>query len=186
MPIPSLERVSKLVADPVTRRGFDLEDVAVVAAGKHSTVRVTVDSDSGVTLDDIAGLTRDISEALDEITDTGEAPYTLEVTTPGIGRPLTLERHWRRARGRKVKIETPTEKFVGRIGEAKDGGVAIVVPGREPTLRTVSLDDVTKAVVEVEFSPPNPRELELAGGIAPGRPVPGAEVEPIEVEESDK
>lgn len=186
MPIPSKERLSELVAELVERRGFDLEDVLVTPAGKHSSVRVVVDADAGVSLDDIAALSNEISVVLDDVSDFGETPYMLEVTTPGIDRPLTHERHWRRARGRKVTLSTATETFEGRIGELADGTIAVVVAGKPgPVIRPVALADVVEAVVQVEFNRPNERELALAGGIAAGRPVPGAQ-EQIEVEGTDK
>lgn len=184
MPIPSLDRVSELVAEPVRRRGFDVEDVAVVPAGAHSTVRVIVDGDGGVSLDDIAELSREISAALDA-DDGDDSPYTLEVTTPGIGRPLTHPRHWRRARGRKVRIDTAAGPIVGRVGESTDDTVAIVVKDKQLTVRSVPLADVTKAVVEVEFAAPSARELELCGGVAPGRPVPGAAADNGAAEENN-
>ena len=190
MPIPSKERVSELVAEFVARRGFDLEDVKVVPAGKHSTVRVMVDSDTGVDLDEIADLSRGISAALDELTDVGETPYTLEVTTPGIDRPLTHERHWRRARGRKVRLTMSEDKggetLDGRIGKVADGSLDLVIGGKtNPTVRPVALADVANAVVQVEFSPPGERELQLAGGVAEGRPVSG-DKPAIDLEENDK
>ncbi|MBJ8341520.1 ribosome maturation factor RimP [Antrihabitans sp. YC3-6] len=204
MPIPSIERVSQLVADPVAAHGLDLEDVSLISAGTQSTVRVIVDREGGVSLDAIAAVSRDISAALDAADESDDDAYTLEVTTPGINRPLTQPRHWRRARGRKVRVRTPTEKFDARVGEVSEGPegseasegsegegphVALVVvadPKVGPVLRTVLLSEVTEAVVKVEFSPPNPRELELAGGVTPGRPTPGTVDDSIEVEEADK
>ena len=184
MPIPSTERATELVAEPVARRGLDLEELAIVPAGKHSVIRVIVDGDGGVSLDLIAELSSELSEILDG-EDFGETPYTLEVTTRGVDRPLTLERHWRRARGRKVALSTEAEEIEGRIGELSDGSVVIVVAGkREPSVRTVVLADVVKAVVLVEFSRPSPRELELTG-LAPGTPVPAGPVS-IDLEEADK
>lgn len=174
MPIPSEERVNELVAELVVRRGYDLEDVNVTPAGKHSVVRVMVDSDAGADLDAIADLSRDISAVLDDLTEIGETPYTLEVTTPGVDRPLTLERHWRRARGRKVALTLAGERLDGRIGAVAAGAVDLVVGGKaDPTIRSIDLADVTDAVVQVEFSKPSARELELTGGVAEGRPISG-------------
>lgn len=174
MPVPSKERVIELLSDLVPRQGFDLEDVTVSRAGARSVVRVMVDSDTGVGLDDIATLSRLVSERLDAAVEFGESPYTLEVTTPGVDRPLTEPRHWRRAQGRRVRVELGDEKIVGRVGRLGDGSVALVVAGKGgPTIREVALADVGKAVVQVEFSPPNAAELELAGGFPAGRAVPG-------------
>ena len=184
MPIPSQERVSELVGDLISQRGYDLEDVKVSPAGKHSLVRLMVDSDAGVDLDAVAELSRDVSDVLDAVDDFGETPYTLEVTTPGIDRPLTLERHWRRAQGRKVRLEVAGETVDGRVGAIAAGAVDIVVRGKAgPTVRSIPIADVSNAVVQVEFSRPDQRELELTGGVAEGRPKPGDRDDTTEVEE---
>ncbi|WP_039799394.1 ribosome maturation factor RimP [Nocardia araoensis] len=187
MPMPTEERVSQLVAGLVERRGFDLEGVEISTAGKRvdaqARVQVTVDRDTS-DLDSLASLSTELSELLDEAGEFGETPYLLEVTTPGIDRPLTADRHWRRARGRKVRVRLregaqPPEgsaTFEARVGALTGDSVALVLGGkRDPRRVTVPLADIATAVVQVEFSPPGARELELAGGIVPGRPAPGAE-----------
>ncbi|GAA4476501.1 ribosome maturation factor RimP [Rhodococcus olei] len=174
MPVPPREKVVELVSDLIRHQGFDLEDVTVSQAGSRSVVRIMVDSDAGLGLDSVADLSRLISERLDAVTEFGETPYTLEVTSPGVDRPLTEPRHWRRARGRKVRVDLADEKVVGRIGALGEGAVALVVPAKGgPVVREIPLADVVKAVVQVEFSPPNAAELELAGGVADGRVAAG-------------
>lgn len=174
MPVPSRERIIELLSDLIQRQGYDLEDVTVTLAGKHSSVRVMVDSDAGLELDAVAQLSRTISDVFDAASDFGESPYVLEVTSPGIDRPLTEERHWRRARGRKARIDLAHETVIGRIGKLGAGRVAVVMPGRpDPTVREIALGDIKNAVVQVEFSAPNERELALAGGIPEGRVRPG-------------
>lgn len=186
MPVPTRDKVVELLDGPVRRAGYDLEDVEVAQAGKKSIVRVIVDSDEGLALDAIVTLTRLVSEHLDGEKSFGEAPYTLEVTSPGVSRPLTEPRHWRRARGRKVEAliaepgaeaETVTAR-IGRLhGVAGAPGdtpaVDLVLAGRSakvgPEVRTVALTAIGKAVVQVEFGKVDPRELELAGGVAAGR-----------------
>lgn len=187
MPMPTEEGVSRLVAGLVAGRGFDLEGVEVSTAAGQSRVRVIVDSDETADLDSIAELSSEISARLDEADDEFEvARYLLEVTTPGVDRPLTADRHWRRARGRKVRIRlrpgaTPPEpglpiSFEARAGALDGDRIALVVGGkRAPRLVTVGLGDIERAVVEVEFAPPSARELELAGGVAAGRPPAGAD-----------
>ena len=119
---------------------------------------------------------------LDEADDFGETSYLLEVTTPGVDRPLTTPRHWRRARGRKVRITMrpgvpgPENEstFTARVGAATHSEVALVLGGkRNPHRVTMALNEIGTAVVQVEFSPPGTAEMELAGGVAPGRPGPG-------------
>ncbi|MBF6212565.1 ribosome maturation factor RimP [Nocardia puris] len=183
MPMPTEERVSQLVAGLVERRGFDLEGVDITTGGQARVI-VTVDSDGTADLDAVATLSSDLSAVLDDAGDFGETPYLLEVTTPGIDRPLTAARHWRRAQGRKARItlrpdaEPPepggSSRFEARIGALGEDAVALVLGGkRNPHRVTVPLADIAEAVVQVEFTPPGARELELAGGVAPGRPAPG-------------
>ncbi len=187
MPMPTEERVSRLVAGLVAGRGFDLEGVEVSTAAGQTRVRVIVDSDETADLDSIAELSSEVSARLDEADDEfGAARYLLEVTTPGVDRPLTADRHWRRARGRKVRIRlrpgvTPPEPglpttFEARAGALEGDRIALVLGGkRAPRLVTAALGDIERAVVEVEFAPPSARELELTGGVASGRPPAGAD-----------
>ena len=185
MPVPSRDRVIELISAHAASPGFaegefDVEDVTVSRAGSRSVVKIVVDRDAGFELDVLAAISRQISEALDAATEFGDSPYTLEVTTPGIDRPLTEPRHWRRARGRAVTVTLGGETVDGRVGETVDGRVGearpdageidLVIKSRSgPQVRTVRAADVVSAVVRVEFSPPSPAELELAGGVTPGR-----------------
>ncbi|MFD4366592.1 ribosome maturation factor RimP [Rhodococcus sp. NPDC058521] len=187
MPVPSEERVTELVSDLVQRRGFDLEDVVVTSAGKHSAVRVVVDSDAGLELDQAAELSREISAVFDDVSDFGESPYNLEVTSPGVDRPLTLPRHWRRSRGRKATFDLGHENIDGRIGRLNENTLDVVVGGAKtgPAVREIPLDDIRSAVVRVEFSKPNPKEMELAGGVAEGRVAPAEPTMSVDEEESE-
>ena len=100
------ERVERALTPVVAAEGFDLEAVEVQPAGRRRLVRVLVDRDGGVTLDHIASLTSILSVALDDTNAMGEQPYVLEVSSPGVGRPLTLPRHWRRNATRLVRVTT--------------------------------------------------------------------------------
>ena len=93
--------------------------------------------------------------------------YVLEVSSPGVERPLTSEKHFRRARGRKVELSLADgSQLTGRVGEARGDVVALVVrDGRDWAVREIPLAEVMKAVVQVEFSPPAQAELELAGQV---------------------
>jgi ribosome maturation factor RimP len=164
MPVPPPDKVTELVGGVVADSGAELETVTVSAAGRRSVVKLVVDAEDGLDLDAVAELTRAVSAVLDEEPSIGEAAYTLEVTTPGVDRPLTHERHWRRNRGRRAAVRVGGELLTVRIGEVVDATVVLVLPDRrEPTVRTVALADVEHAVVEVEFSNPDPRELALSG-----------------------
>ena len=97
------DRIEAELVDPLQAMGLDVEAVEVTPAGKRRVLRVAVDKDGGVTLDDVADATREVSRVLDESDVMGEMPYTLEVTSRGVDRPLTLPRHWRRNEDRLVK-----------------------------------------------------------------------------------
>jgi ribosome maturation factor RimP len=130
--------------------GLDLEDVEVSAVGRRRLVRVLVDKDGGVTLDEVADATGLVGRVLDEHDAFGDAPYTLEVTSPGVDRPLTLPRHWRRNTDRLVKISLRDGgSFVGRVIKAGDAAAVVDVDGEK---RDVPYADVTGATVEVEFN----------------------------------
>lgn len=146
----SRQRVREVVEPAVTAAGYDLEDVSVTTAGRRSVVRVIVDRDDGVDLDAVAEVARLVSDALDADDPTGDAPYTLEVSSPGVDRALTEPRHWRRARGRLVTASVRDDADVtGRVTVADDGGVTFEVDGGE---RTVPYDVLGPGKVQVEFS----------------------------------
>ncbi|MCX6459545.1 MAG: ribosome maturation factor RimP [Actinobacteria bacterium] len=149
MPV-SADAISRAVAPLVSAAGLDLEGVVVRAAGRRSLVRVIVDSDRGVSLDAVASISSAISEALDDAGVMGQTPYTLEVSSPGVDRPLTEPRHWRRARGRLVEVElVERAPIVGRVVSSDDTSVTLDISSKE---RTVEFADIARAVVQVEFN----------------------------------
>ena len=150
-----------LLEPVVTAAGFDLDSLDVRTAGRRHTVRLVVDADGGVGLDDIARMSRAASAELDRNEHLLGGSYTLEVTSPGVDRPLTAPRHWRRARRRLVAVR-PTDgaPFHGRVGDAGDDAVTLLVDGAP---RRVRYADVAHAAVEVEFAPPPAAELALLG-----------------------
>jgi ribosome maturation factor RimP len=102
------EQVAALARPVVGAAGLDLEGVKITMAGRRRLVRLVVDGDGGVSLDDIALVSRELSAVLDASPVLGEQPYTLEVSSPGVDRPLTERRHWRRAIGRLVAVPVTT------------------------------------------------------------------------------
>jgi len=164
--LPSQKQVIELLDGEFARAGYEIEDVLIDAATRPPRTTVVADGDVPLDLDSIAELSRLASALLDDVDDEA-TPYVLEVTSPGVERPLTTEKHYRRARGRKVELTLSDGSLLtGRLGETNGGTVRLVV--REGaranfSVRELPLNGVTKAIVQVEFSPPNPRELELAG-----------------------
>jgi ribosome maturation factor RimP len=149
-PTPSPDRVEEALAPRAAELGLDVEGVEINTAGRHRMLRVAVDQDGGVNLDDLGDVTRTLSEALDETDLMGEHPYTLEVTSPGVDRPLTMPRHWRRNRDRLVTvIGTDGTAVTGRIRSSDDAAAVLDVDGHE---RVVPYDTVAKAKIQVEFS----------------------------------
>lgn len=141
--------------DPVVgTAGLDLEDVSVKRAGSRSVVRVVVDSDGGLDLDAVAEVSRTVSEALDGADDVLRGAYVLEVTSPGVDRPLTAPRHWRRNRDRLVKVVTADgRELSGRIEDAADDAAGAATLRTERGSVEVRYADVRRATIEVEFNP---------------------------------
>lgn len=150
-PVPRQALLDAL-SEPLGKRGYDLEDVEVGHAGRRSLVRVMVDSDDGVTLDAIAEATHIVNGVLDGHDIMGEQPYTLEVTSPGVDRPLTHARHWRRNTDRLVKISwRDGTEVTGRILAA--GGSSATIES-EGTSREAAYADIATARVQIEFNRP--------------------------------
>jgi ribosome maturation factor RimP len=140
---------------------IDLEAVRIAAAGRRRVLRIIVDSDGGVSLDDIAEVSREVSARLDARNAMGDAPYTLEVSSPGVDRPLTQPRHWRRAIGRLVAValteeDHPSQREApgspvdheARVIDADQQSVTLEIGGAQ---RTVSYSQLGPGRVQVEF-----------------------------------
>ncbi|BBC93317.1 ribosome maturation factor RimP [Streptomyces griseofuscus] len=150
------ERLRELLEPLVTSQGLDLEEIAVDSVGRKRVLRVVVDSDSGADLDAIADVSRALSAKLDETEAMGDAPYDLEVGTPGAERPLTEHRHFVRATDRLVKFQlTEDGELVARILAVDEEGLDVEVPGvkgRKATTRRIAFPEIAKARVQVEFN----------------------------------
>jgi ribosome maturation factor RimP len=163
------EQIRPAIEAPLRDLGLLVEDVAVTPAGKRRLVRIWIDrhlDDAGdtttatapLTLDEVADATRAVSDALDETGAMGEQPYTLEVGSPGVDRPLTEPRHFRRNVTRLVTL-TPHEgpAVTGRITAAGADTVTVQVPPtkKEPGRSVqVAYADLSRAAVQVEVSRP--------------------------------
>ena len=148
------DRLAGVLTAPLAEIGLDVEAVELTQAGKRRMLRVAVDQDGGVTMDDIADATREVSRVLDVSDAMGSQPYTLEVTSPGTDRPLTLPRHWRRNRSRLVKVALADGgSLTGRVTDADDRRAVLDVDG---TPHEVAYGDVSKAKVQIEFNRKEP------------------------------
>ena len=145
------ERLAAVVEPVVNAAGYDLEEITVTPAGRRRLVRVVVDADGGVSLDDVADVSRAVSVALDDKNGLfGEAPYVLEVSSPGIDRPLTAARHWQRAAGRLVEVPVREKgTLTGRVRRADAAGVLLEVAGAE---QEFGYEVLGPGRVQVEFS----------------------------------
>jgi len=124
------KRLAGMIQPVVAAAGLDLESVRVTIAGKRRLLRVVVDGDHSVSLDETADVSREVSALLDASSVMGEVPYTLEVSSPGVDRPLTEPRHWRRAVRRLVRVKAAGEGTVqGRVLVADEAGVTLDVDG---------------------------------------------------------
>jgi ribosome maturation factor RimP len=144
------DRLARLLEPAVREAGYDLEEVSVSPAGRRRVVTVVVDADGGVSLDDVADVSRAVSGVLDEHDDLlGSTPYVLEVTSPGVDRPLTEPRHWRRAAGRLVRVPVAGRQVEARVVAADAAGVELDGGGRRSRHGYAELGP---GVVQVEFA----------------------------------
>ena len=142
-----------LLTPIVAAQNLEIDRIEVTSAGRRRLVRVFLDGDGpvglGPSLDEIAEATRAISNVLDDSSITGQAPYTLEVSSRGVGRPLTEPKHYRRNRGRLVALAGPELDLTGRIVAVSDDEVTLELDGET---RGIGFAGIDKAVVQVELN----------------------------------
>jgi ribosome maturation factor RimP len=147
------QRVQAVVESTLAGEGYDLEELKVSQAGRRTLVRVLVGRDGGADLDAIAAVSRALSKALDAAEE-AEGPfatssYTLEVSSPGVDRPLKLPRHWRRNIGRLVEVPVGGKTISGRIESADDQGVGLRLA---EGVRTITYGELGAGRIQLEFS----------------------------------
>ena len=148
------DQISELISPALQQAGYFLEDINVVSPGNHRIVTVIVDGESALNLDQVTVASKLVSELVDEASFMGETPFTLEVTSPGIDRPLTLPRHFAKNVTRLLKV-TKTDGVVitGRIASNTDSDVTLTVTEKKEVKEViVALADIKRAVVEIEFN----------------------------------
>ena len=139
------EEISAVITPELAKLGFYLEDITITTAGKRSMLTVIVDGDTHLSLDQVTAATKAIGELVENIQSLGDSPFTLEVTSPGIDRPLTKPRHWHKNIDRLVKIVLQDGKeFKGRIKSATDTTATVDQVG-------INFSDIKRATLEIEF-----------------------------------
>ena len=148
------DQISEYITPALHKAGYFLEDVNLVSPGQHRIVTVIVDGESALNLDQVTVASKLVSELLDEATFMGETPFTLEVTSPGIDRPLTIPRHFAKNVDRLLKVTKRDGVVVtGRILANTDSDVTLSVTEKKDVKEVViSLGDIKRAQVEIEFS----------------------------------
>lgn len=145
--------IRAVVEQAVTREGYEVDSLSVKPVGRRHLVRVTIDGDGGLGLDVIADVSRAISAALDAAEETGKqlikGEYQLEVSSPGVDRPLTTPAHWRRNTGRLVKVKAGERVFTGRVVTANEQGITLDVAGMTHRL---DYGDLGPGRVQIEFN----------------------------------
>jgi ribosome maturation factor RimP len=148
------QSITDLISPAVTEAGFFLEEVQIASPGNHRIVTCVVDGPTPLNLDQVTVASRVISELLDSASFMGETPFTLEVTSPGVDRPLTQPRHWSKNLTRLIKVTLNNgESIIGRLTEF-DVDAAKVVENIKGRIKehSVAFADIKRAVVEVEFN----------------------------------
>lgn len=148
------DQISELITPALQKAGYFLEDVNLVSPGQHRIVTVIVDGETGLNLDQVTVASKLVSELLDEASFMGETPFTLEVTSPGIDRPLTLPRHFAKNVDRLLKV-TKNDGVVltGRIRSNTQDDVRLEITEKKEVKEVViSLAEIKRAMVEIEFN----------------------------------
>ena len=139
------EQVLAVITPAIESLGFYIEDITITSAGKRSMLTVIVDGDTHLSLDQVTVATKAISEIVENLPTLGNNPFTLEVTSPGLDRPLTKPRHWRKNQDRLIKIVFIDGKEVtGRIKDSTENSVTV-------DEQVINFADIKRATLEIEF-----------------------------------
>ena len=139
------EEISAAITPALSDLGFYLEDITITSAGRRSMLTVIVDGDTHLSLDQVTVATKAVSEIVENIQSLGQAPFTLEVTSPGLDRPLTKPRHWRKNIDRLVNIVLLDGKEIkGRVKDATEISATV-------DEQAVNFSDIKRATLEIEF-----------------------------------
>ena len=141
------EDISAAITPALEALGFYLEDVTIISAGRRSMLTVIVDGDTHLSLDQVTSATKAIGEIVESIQSLGETPFTLEVTSPGLDRPLTKVRHWQKNINRLVKVVLlDGSEIKGRIIDVSEVSATV-------DEKNINYSDIKRATLEIEFKP---------------------------------
>ena len=141
------EDISAAITPALEALGFYLEDVTIISAGRRSMLTVIVDGDIHLSLDQVTSATKAIGEIVESIQSLGETPFTLEVTSPGLDRPLTKVRHWQKNINRLVKVVLlEGSEIKGRIKDVNEVSATV-------DEKNINYSDIKRATLEIEFKP---------------------------------
>lgn len=148
-----VQSITDAITPVVDAAGLFLEDVHTASPGNRRVVTVVVDGTVNLNLDEVTAITKEISAILDESDFMGATPFTLEVTSPGVDRPLTVPRHWQKNIGRLVKsVMVNGEVITGRVEVVHDESVCVIVEGKSPHKIELPFVEIKRAQVEIEFN----------------------------------
>ena len=141
------EEISAVITPAINALGFYIEDITITSAGRRSLITVIVDGDTHLSLDQVTSATKAIGEIVESIQSLGETPFTLEVTSPGLDRPLTKVRHWQKNINRLVKVVLlDGSEIKGRIKDVNEVSARV-------DEKNINYSDIKRATLEVEFKP---------------------------------
>ena len=141
------EDISAAITPALEALGFHLEDVTIISAGRRSMLTVIVDGDTHLSLDQVTSATKAIGEIVESVQSLGETPFTLEVTSPGLDRPLTKVRHWQKNINRLVKVVLlDGSEIKGRIKDVNEVSARV-------DEKNINYSDIKRATLEIEFKP---------------------------------
>ena len=156
-----VERVTELVEPVLEDKSFELVLVEYRREGRDMVLRLFIDKDGGITLDDCADVSREVDVLL-EVEDLIPSAYRLEVSSPGLDRPLTKAADYERFRDRLAKIKMcgkcdPDQRgyqrktFVGKLLGLRDGMVLLEQTDKQGGIAELPLADIERAHLEIEF-----------------------------------
>jgi len=149
-----LEEIAVAITPAIEAAGYYLEEVTLTPAGKRKIMTVIVDGDTNLSLDQVTAVSKEVSAIVEVLPALGDTPFTLEVTSPGVDRPLTHPRHWRKNHGRLITVTLEDGKVVkGRIGDSTEIDVEI------DSLK-IAYAAMKRALIEIEFKSLKPSENE--------------------------